>query len=188
MPADLTDTARLPELLDGVGPVDAIVHAAGVQRSAPLGALGTADGEVMWRLHVQAATVLVNTLVGRLRAGGRVVLIGSRTSSGAAGKSQYAATKAAQYALARSWATELAPRRITVNVVAPGPTDTPMLVDPQRGIPPPPVPPLGRFIRADEVAAMVDLLVGPEGGSITGQQLVMCGGASLLPAHSSPIP
>jgi NAD(P)-dependent dehydrogenase (short-subunit alcohol dehydrogenase family) len=49
-----------------------------------------------------------------------VVLLGSRTAAGSPGRSQYAATKAAVGALARSWAAELAPRNITVNVVAPG--------------------------------------------------------------------
>jgi NAD(P)-dependent dehydrogenase (short-subunit alcohol dehydrogenase family) len=90
------------------------------------------DGYEMWRVHVQSATVLLDTLVNRLPDGARVVLIGSRTATGVAGKSQYAATKAALVALARSWAAELVGRAITVNVVAPGPTDIPMLSDPGR--------------------------------------------------------
>ncbi|MBX4341460.1 SDR family oxidoreductase, partial [Mycobacterium tuberculosis] len=75
--------------------------------------------------------------------GGRIVLLGSRTSRGAAGRSQYAATKAALVALARSWAAELAPAGVTVNVVAPGATDTPMLHQPGRESSPPRLPPLG---------------------------------------------
>ena len=107
------------------------------------------------------------------------MLIGSRTSTGVAGKSQYAATKAALTGLARSWAMELAPRQITVNVVAPGPTETAMLTDPGRVATPPQLPPLGRFVQPTEVAALTAFLLGVEGGSITGQQLVICGGASL---------
>ncbi|WP_327581252.1 SDR family oxidoreductase [Nonomuraea sp. NBC_00507] len=177
--ADLTDLDQLADASAAVGTVDAIVHSAGVQRSAPLGRLSAQDGALMWRVHVEAATVLVNVLAGAIRPGGRVVLIGSRTMAGAAGKSQYAATKAALVGLSRSWAMELAPRGITVNVVAPGPTDTPMLRDPGRAATPPRVPPLGRFIRPEEVAGLTAFLLGPEGGAVTGQHLVMCAGASL---------
>ena len=179
LPADLADTADLPGLLADVDPVDAVVHAAGLQRTAPLGRLSASDGAAMWQVHVQAATVLVDALASRITDGGRVVLLGSRTASGVAGKSQYAATKAALDGLARSWAAELAPRRITVNVVAPGPTDTPMLRDPARATTPVVTPPLGRLIRASEVAALTAFLLGSDGGSITGQSIVLCGGTSL---------
>jgi NAD(P)-dependent dehydrogenase (short-subunit alcohol dehydrogenase family) len=111
--------------------------------------------------------------------GGRIVLIGSRTSAGAAGRGDYAATKAALVGLARSWAAELAPRGITVNVVAPAATDTPMLSDPARGATPPRLPRIGRLIRPEEVAALTAFLLGPEAGAITGQQIMVCGGASL---------
>ncbi|WP_413104443.1 SDR family NAD(P)-dependent oxidoreductase [Streptomyces sp. Inha503] len=179
IPADLSRPEGLPEVLAPVSGVDAIVHAAGVQRSARLGELDPEDGSLMWRIHVQAAGVLVDTLVDRVVDGGRVVLVGSRTMTGVPGKSQYAATKAALPALARSWAAELAPRAVTVNVVAPGPTDTPMLRDPGRSRTPPVMPPLGRLVRAEEVAGLTSFLLGPEGGAVTGQTLVMCAGASL---------
>jgi NAD(P)-dependent dehydrogenase (short-subunit alcohol dehydrogenase family) len=177
--ADLDDIAAVPERLADVEPLDAVVHAAGVQRSGPLGALSAEDGELMWRLHVAAATAVVDAVIDRMHDGGRIVLMGSRTATGVAGKSQYAATKAALIGLARSWAMELAPRRVTVNVVAPGPTDTPMLTDPGRASTPPQPPALGRFVEPAEVAALTAFLLGPEGGMITGQQLVICGGASL---------
>ncbi|MBL1112089.1 SDR family oxidoreductase [Streptomyces sp. 110] len=179
IPADLSRPETLPEVLAPVSGVDAIVHAAGVQRSARLGELDPEDGSLMWRIHVQAAGVLVDTLVDRVADGGRVVLVGSRTMTGVPGKSQYAATKAALPALARSWAAELAPRAVTVNVVAPGPTDTPMLRDPGRSRTPPVLPPLGRLVRPEEVAGLTSFLLGPEGGAVTGQTLVMCAGASL---------
>jgi NAD(P)-dependent dehydrogenase (short-subunit alcohol dehydrogenase family) len=81
--------------------------------------------------------------------------------------------------MARSWAAELAPKGITVNVVAPGATETPMLNDPARAGTPPKKPPIGRFIRAEEVAALTSFLLGPEASAITGQQIVICGGGSL---------
>src|SRR3954462_365835 len=140
--ADLTDVAAVPAVLADVGHLDAVVHAAGVQRSARLGSLSAADGALMWRLHVDAATAVVDAVIDRVRDGGRIVVMGSRTATGVAGKSQYAATKAALLSLTRSWAMELAGRRVTVNVVAPGPTDTPMLSDPGRAATPPHPPPL----------------------------------------------
>lgn len=177
--ADLATPTDLRPLLTDVPAPHAVVHAAGLQRSAPLGELSTADGELMWRVHVEAATVLLDTLAPRLPDGARVVLIGSRTMAGVAGKSQYAATKAALVALARSWAAELVHRAITVNVVAPGPTDTPMLSDPGRAHTPPKMPPLGRLVTADEVAGLTTFLLGKDAGAITGQQLTQCAGASL---------
>jgi NAD(P)-dependent dehydrogenase (short-subunit alcohol dehydrogenase family) len=178
-PADLANMGQLSTGVSDIATVDAIVHAAGLQRSASLGGLNVEDGLEMWRVHVGAAEVLVNSLSDRIRDGGRIVLVGSRTMAGNAGKSQYAATKSALVGLARSWAMELVDRAITVNVVAPGPTDTPMLTDPARRHTPPKPPPMGRFIDPDEVAAMIAFLLGPHGRSITGQTIVQCAGASL---------
>lgn len=177
--ADLTRPEDVAAIADDLDQVQAVVHAAGQQYSARLGELNAEHGARMWQLHVQAPITLLNSVVAKLTDGGRIVLIGSRTSTGVAGKSQYVATKSALTGLARSWAIELAPRRITVNVVAPGPTDTAMLTDPGRVATPPRLPPLGRFVPPAEVAALTAFLLGAEGGSITGQQLVICGGASL---------
>ncbi|WP_307829745.1 SDR family NAD(P)-dependent oxidoreductase [Antrihabitans stalagmiti] len=176
---DLSDLANLRHAVSDLGPIDAIVHAAGLQRSARLGDLSTTDSHAMWEVHVAAAEQLVDTLIDDVVDGGRIVLIGSRTMTGVAGKSQYTATKAAQFAMARSWALELMDRAITVNVVAPGPTSTPMLSDPARSATPPTMPPLGRFIEPEEIAGTVAFLLSPSARSITGQALVQCAGSSL---------
>lgn len=178
--ADLSEPDQISRVAGDVeGLVSSIVHAAGVQFSAPLGKLDPNDGARMWSLHVNAPSRLVNALAPTLPTGARIVLIGSRTATGVAGKSQYAASKAALIGLTRSWAMELAPRQITVNVVAPGPTATAMLQDPNRAATPPKLPALGRFVEPSEVAGLTAFLLGSEGGSITGQHLVICGGASL---------
>jgi 3-oxoacyl-[acyl-carrier protein] reductase len=176
---DLADEAALAAALDAAGAVDAIVHAAGVLRVGGLAALDRVDGRAMWRLHVDAAVQIVARLAPGMADGGRIVLVGSRAANGVAGRSQYAASKAALIGLGRSWAAELLPRRITVNVVAPGATDTPMLRDPARSSAPPRTPPMGRFVRPEEIAGLVAFLLSDDAASLTGQQIVVCGGASL---------
>jgi NAD(P)-dependent dehydrogenase (short-subunit alcohol dehydrogenase family) len=184
VPCDLADLISAGEALRSVretatGGVDAIVHAAGLQFSARVDELRPDQGERMWAVHVRGAELVVGGLVDVLCDGGRVVFVGSRTMTGVPGKSQYAATKAALSAMARAWASELAPRRITVNVVAPGPTRTPMLEDPNRASVPPVVPSLGRLVEPSEVAAMTRFLLEPTGAMVTGQTMVICGGASI---------
>ncbi|EGH01095.1 MULTISPECIES: SDR family NAD(P)-dependent oxidoreductase [Pseudomonas syringae group genomosp. 2] len=176
---DLNDFAALDKALQQTPHIDALIHAAGFMRTAPLGELNAADGQAMWHLHVAAASHMVNALYPRLRAGSRILMIGSRTMQGAAGRSQYAASKAALQGMVRSWAIELAPRGITVNLIAPGATETPMLLAPGRSGTPPRKPPIGRFVQPDEIAGLAAFLLGPDAGAITGQSLVVCGGASL---------
>jgi NAD(P)-dependent dehydrogenase (short-subunit alcohol dehydrogenase family) len=176
---DLARPESTATAVGDLGSVHALIHAAGFQVSGRLGDLDPDDGSRMYAVHVDAAIRLANGLVGRMTDGGRILLIGSRTAVGVAGKSQYAATKAALRALARSWATELAPRRITVNVIEPGPTRTAMLADPARAATPPVVPLLGRLIDPEEVAALANFLLTDNGAMITGQHLKICGGASL---------
>lgn len=177
---DLVDAAARTAALKEVGTADALVHCAGIMRGARLGELDLETGALLWRIHVDAAAALANSLVTRMGEGGRIVLIGSRASLGAAEKSQYAAAKSALNGMARSWAKELAPRGITVNVIAPASTDTPMLRDPRReGTPAAALPPIGRRIRPEEVAALAAFLISPEAAAITGQEIHICGGSSL---------
>lgn len=178
--ADLADPAAFAGgLADVIGPADALVHAAGLLRVGAHDVMDLLDGAMMWRVHVDAAARLVQMLAPAMTDGGRIVLIGSRVAAGAPGRALYAASKAAVVGLARSFAAELAPRGITVNVVAPGATDTPMLRDPARAGVAPKLPPLGRFVTPREVAGLTAFLLSDEAASITGQQIVVCGGASL---------
>ena len=182
---DLTDpaaTAAAARAVNDAGAIDAFVHAAGVLRVGALGGLRADDGALMWRLHVEAATVIANVVVPTMTAAGRgrVVLVGSRVAQGDAGRSQYAATKAALIALARSWAAEAVAAGVTVNVVSPAATQTAMLDDPARRNEAPKVPPLGRLIRPGEIAALTAFLLSADAAAITGQDIQICGGSSLF--------
>jgi len=178
---NLCEVEATERALRSAGPVQALVHAAGVLRVGRLGELSNEDSQLMWQLHVDAVTRIANIVVPAMaQAGaGRVVLVGSRVARGMAGRSQYAATKAALVALARSWAAETAAAGVTVNVVSPAATETAMLTDPARATTPPKLPPLGRLIQPGEIAALVAFLLSPDAAAITGQDIQICGGASL---------
>jgi len=178
---DLTDGAAIARTAADLPAVDALVHAAGVLRVGTLGELDHDGGALMWRLHVDAATRLADAIVPGMaqRGQGRVVFIGSRVAQGMAGRGQYAATKAALIALARSWAAEVAAQGVTVNVVSPAATATGMLNDPARAGSAPRLPPIGRLIEPAEIAALVGFLLSPAAAAITGQDIAICGGSSL---------
>ena len=181
VPVDLAQGADIEQAARALPPVEALVHAAGVLRVGPLGQLDHAGGELMWRLHVDAATRLADAIVPGMaaRGQGRVVFIGSRVAQGMPGRGQYAATKAALVALARSWAAEVAAPGGTVNVISPAATATGMLQDPARAGSAPRLPPIGRLIEPAEIAALVGYLLSPPAAAITGQDIAICGGSSL---------
>ena len=178
---DLTDGRAIDQFLVHSGTFDAFVHCAGVLRVSPVGRLCADDMELMWRIHVAALSRLANVVIPRMVAQqyGRVVLLGSRVAQGLAGRSQYAATKAATIALAKSWAAETVANGVTVNVVSPAATQTAMLEDPSRQSAAPKVPPIGRLIQPEEIASFVVYLLSPMAAPITGQDIQICGGSSL---------
>jgi NAD(P)-dependent dehydrogenase (short-subunit alcohol dehydrogenase family) len=166
---------------DDLGPVAVVVTAAGTQRTGPSESVEQHDWQHVVDVNLTGTWNVVHAaLPGMLdRGAGRVVTLSSEVGlAGLAGYAAYAASKGGVIALTKALARELAPRGICVNSVAPGPIEAGMLV---RG------PsysdrwlaanvPLGRWGRADEVAACVALLAGEDGGYFVGQVLSPNGG------------
>lgn len=164
-----------------------LVHNAGVIRPNPVESATAADITALAQLHLGSALTLLGATVPRMKQEGfgRVVLISSRAALGATGRTAYSATKAGIIGMGRSWALELAPFGITVNMVAPGPIQgTQMFHDiipagSERESALAAAIPMRRLGQPEDVAAAVKFFAGREASFITGQVLYVCGGASV---------
>jgi len=159
--------------------LDALVLNAGLSEPASLAEVTEEHFDRHFSVNVRAQIFGLQKALGLLQEGAAVVLMGSVASSlGIANYGTYAATKAALRSYARTWAAELAPRGIRINVVAPGPTDTEMMErvpdEMRRSIVAPIL--LGRMARPAEVASATFFLLSDESSFITGVELCVDGG------------
>jgi NAD(P)-dependent dehydrogenase (short-subunit alcohol dehydrogenase family) len=167
--------------------VSHVVHNAGVIRPALLPDVTQEDLQALTQLHLGAAITLVQAVSPSMKENqfGRIVLMSSRGALGLETRSAYSATKAGMIAMARTWALELAPLGITVNVVAPGPiADTEMFrsvipKESERERALAKAIPVKRLGRSDDVARAVMFFCDRENSFVTGQTLYVCGGASV---------
>ena len=125
---DLTDAKATEQAAADLArrfPISAVVHNAGIIRPNLLPDVRQEDLSDLAQLHLGAAILLVQAALPGMRERhfGRVVLISSRAALGLPTRTVYSATKAGMIGMARTWALELAPDGITVNVVAPGPIE-----------------------------------------------------------------
>jgi NAD(P)-dependent dehydrogenase (short-subunit alcohol dehydrogenase family) len=166
--------------------VTTLIHNAGTIRPAPLAEVKLEDLNALANLHLGAAVTLAQAALPAMKAAGygRIVLVSSRAVLGVPTRTAYSATKAGMLGMARTWALELAPLGITVNVVAPGPVRTAMFhgIVPEgsaqeeklaRSIP------VGRLGEPDDVARAVMFFAERAAGFVTGQVLYVCGGTTL---------
>lgn len=164
-----------------------LVHNAGVIRPNPVESTTAADIAALAQLHLGAALTLVGATVPHMKQAGfgRVVLISSRAALGATGRTAYSATKAGIIGMGRTWALELAPFGITVNMVAPGPVQGTQMfheiipAGSERESALAAAIPMRRLGQPEDVAAAVRFFAGREASFITGQVLYVCGGASV---------
>ena len=164
------------------GGVDVVVNAAGRMALAPLADLDLAEFDAIQRTNVRGAFVVAQQGARRVRGGGSIVVF-STSVLGLAfpGYSAYAASKGAVEALPLILARELRGRDVTVNTVAPGPTDTPLFTEgkPQELIDRVAAAnPFERLGTPDDIARSVSFLAGPDGRWINGQTLYANGGAA----------
>jgi NAD(P)-dependent dehydrogenase (short-subunit alcohol dehydrogenase family) len=166
--------------------VTTVIHNAGAIRPALLQDVTLADLGALVNLHLAAGMTLAQAALPAMKAAGygRVVLVSSRAVLGLPTRTAYSATKAGMLGMARTWALELAPLGITVNVVAPGPIRTANF----HSIVPEGSPqaekiaqaiPVRRLGEPNDVARAVLFFADRDAGFVTGQVLYVCGGSSV---------
>ena len=181
--ADVRDAAAVAaafaELESVLGPCEHLVTCAGVYREASIETLRLEEWLDMLQIHVGGTTnALRAALPGMLvRKRGSIVAIGSELGLiGDPSAPHYAAAKGAIHALVKSLGAEIAATGVRINVVAPGPTDTPLLRDDPNIDAYAETLPLGRVIRPDEIAAAVVFAL-LEDTTLTAQVISPNGGA-----------
>jgi NAD(P)-dependent dehydrogenase (short-subunit alcohol dehydrogenase family) len=186
---DLNETDKIPgmvaEQAAKCGPLDGVVHAAGIVPLKPLRVCRTADYERVYRINVIAGAQLLVGLTKRgvtASGGCSAVIVGSVMSVvGAVGLSTYVASKAAVTGLVRAAALELAGDHIRVNVVLPGSFESgiteqsKLLLQSKHLEAIEKMHPLG-VGRAEDVANAIAFLVADSGRWITGSCLTVDGG------------
>ncbi|SDQ57829.1 NAD(P)-dependent dehydrogenase, short-chain alcohol dehydrogenase family [Curtobacterium sp. UNCCL20] len=166
--------------------LDAVHVNAGIGEFKPLAEVTADDFEATFGTNVRGTTLTVQGALPFLREGSAIVVTGSTAASGTEPSfGLYGASKAAIATLTRTWAAELAPRRIRIDTVVPGPTETPglkglapgngdaLLAQMASGMP------LGRLLRPEEVAAAVLFLVSDQSSGMTGSELLVDGGSTI---------
>lgn len=182
--ADVSDPQAVKRMFDSAeaayGGVDVLVNNAGIMKLAPVAQFDDASFDQTIAINLKGTFNGLREAAKRLRDGGRIV----NFSTSVVGLYQptygvYAATKAAVEALTHVLAKELGPRGITVNAVAPGPVATELFLDGKDQATLDRIRqmnPLGRLGEVDDIARVVSLLVGPDGGWINGQIVRANGG------------
>jgi len=181
--ASVKEVVRLfDETIAHFGKLDILVNNAGIMFNKPISAVSEAEFDRIFAVNVKGTFFACQQAASRLAEGGRIINVSSTTTVmmlptyGA-----YVATKGAVEQLTRSLARELGPRRITVNVVSPGPTDTELF---NAGKTQEQIQRLaqasafGRLGQPTEIAEMVAFLASEAAGWVTGQNLRVNGGVA----------
>lgn len=180
--ADVADPAAVRALFDAndeaFGGVDVVISNAAIMNVAPFAQFEDAAFDRMIATNIKGSFNVLREAARRVRDGGRIVTLASTSiKAKRATHGGYAATKAAQEIYAGCLSKELAGRRISVNALAPGPTNTSLL-----DVPPPlraqaaEMTPYGRIGEPEDIANAIAALCSGDGEWINGQVVFANGG------------
>ena len=184
---DMAEVAR--QLKAVFGGLDIVFANAGIAKPRPFADIDEAHIDEQFAVNVKGVLYTVQKLLPILRKPASVILTASTVAElGAANMSVYAATKAAVRSLARSLSAELAPQGVRVNVISPGPIETPIFG--KMGLPDAAIQewagqiatkvPLGRFGTVQEVAKAALFLASDDSSYMLGEQLLVDGGMATV--------
>jgi NAD(P)-dependent dehydrogenase (short-subunit alcohol dehydrogenase family) len=167
------------------GHVDVLFANAGIGTRGPLGAITEEQFDKVFDVNVKGTLFTVQKALPLMRSGGSIILNGSTTASmGTPAFSVYSASKAAIRNFARSWALDLKGTGIRVNVLSPGATATPGLLNglAKTGMQEALLAglvgqaPLERLGNPDETAAVASFLASDDSSFMTGSEVFVDGG------------
>ena len=184
---DIRDRAAISAIMDKHAPIEVIVNNAAITGTHVFDELTEAHFREAFEINTVGTFVVAQEGARRMRNGGRIVNIASRSFAGAPQMAHYVASKTAVVGLTRAMAIDLSARDIRVNAVAPGVVDTDMLhyMTPERQKLMLTLQLLGRIGQPDDIARAVSFLASSENRYFTGQVLIVDGGRSL---GQGPIP
>ncbi len=183
---DVSDSVAVDQtvanVVDELGPVDAVVSAAGHYEMVPISDITRQQLYRMLRVHLGGLRNITRSVLPSMieRGAGSIIAITSELAIGGGdGDAHYAAAKGAIIGLVRSLAAEVAGRGVRINAVAPGPTDTPLLSadSPWRAAEYLATIPNRRLTRPEEIAEVVRFLLNDDTDFCVGEVLSPNGGA-----------
>lgn len=185
---DLADENSIDQVVDALPSIDGIAGCAGIAGMNPFQFIESAELHSIFDTNFFGPVLLVNKLLRlkKLAKCGSVVFVSSIDGPKIVhlGNSSYSASKSALVGMARGMAMDLASKNIRVNCVLPGATDTPMirtdnvteemLIENARQLP------LKRFAQPNDIANAIVFLLSDAAKYITGSELVVDGGSSIV--------
>ena len=188
--ANLDDRDRLfAQIKKEKGKIDVFFANAGIAKYAPLGTIAEELFDSIFDINVKGVLFTVQKALPLFPDGACVILNASIVAGkGFSSNSVYSASKAVVRSFARTWTTDLKDRRIRVNAVSPGSTDTPGLNEllassetgKERRKMISDTVPLGRLGRPDEIAKAVVFLASDDSSYITGTESLVDGGLAQI--------